>query len=153
MDIRHTDKQTCRLYDWPGPEGTVSENDWPPPKKKHVDPPPKKEKKEREKTLSVKIGNMLMTRLKVDKSNLNSHGFNIGLNLSPLCTCGEGQETMKHFLTSCNRYNSIRQTMQCLKKLVNLSWFSHLSTKMIKHFSSYMASSPIMMIIFLIIQI
>ena len=58
-----------------------------------------------------KIGNMLITRLRVDRSYLNSNGFYIGLNPSPQCSCGQGQETIKHIFISCDLYNSICKIM------------------------------------------
>ena len=33
----------------------------------------------------TKVGNVLMTQLRVNRSHLNSHVFNIGLNLPQLC--------------------------------------------------------------------
>ena len=60
----------------------------------------------------TKEGNKLITRLRVDRSYLNSHSFSIGHSDTPHCSCGSGhQETTKHFLFTCRLYCSERQTM------------------------------------------
>ena len=58
-----------------------------------------------------KLGNSLITRLRVDRSYLNSHAFSIGLALSPECACGAKQETTLHILKFCPLYHSFRQSL------------------------------------------
>ena len=58
-----------------------------------------------------KLGNSIITRLRVDRSYLNSHAFGIGLALSPECASGANQETIFHVLKFCPLYNSHRQTL------------------------------------------
>ena len=40
-----------------------------------------------------KIGNMLMTRIRMDRSDLNLHKFVIGLSDNPICMCHAKQES------------------------------------------------------------
>ena len=58
-----------------------------------------------------KLGNRLITHLRVGRSFLNAHGFSIGLSPSPNCDCGASSENSIHFLLDCPIYNSERQTM------------------------------------------
>ena len=58
-----------------------------------------------------KIGNRILTRLRVDRSFLNAHAYSIGLSPSPECECGAIQETTLHVLKFCPLYHSLRQKL------------------------------------------
>ena len=59
-----------------------------------------------------KQGNKLITRLRVDRSFLNTHSFSLGFSVSPQCdNCGARQENSQHLLLDCPKYNVIRKTM------------------------------------------
>ena len=45
-------------------------------------------------------------------SNLNAHLFRLGLTLTPLCACSEGDETPLHYLFECKLYESDRVELQ-----------------------------------------
>jgi hypothetical protein len=57
----------------------------------------------------TKLGNSLLTRLRVDRSYLNSQAFSIGLAPSPQCNCGAKQETTLHMVNFCPLFASGRQ--------------------------------------------
>ena len=58
-----------------------------------------------------KIGNKLLTRIRLGRSDLNSHKFTIGHSESAECTCHARNETSLHFLTECFLYTGERQTL------------------------------------------
>ena len=62
-------------------------------------------------SISSKYGNMLITRLRVGRSFLNSHCYSIGLSPSPACVCGAPQESSQHIVLSCPLYSSERQAL------------------------------------------
>lgn len=51
---------------------------------------------------------VLLTRLRLDHSQLNDHLFRVGLVDSPACQCGYSRETVIHFLFECNLYRNSR---------------------------------------------
>ena len=51
-----------------------------------------------------KLGNCLLTRIRVGKSNLNQHQFSIGLSSSPECLCHFYNETPIHYFLACFLY-------------------------------------------------
>ena len=57
----------------------------------------------------TKLGNSLITRLRVDRSYLNSHAYSIGLAPSPQCACGAKQETTLHMVNFCPLFASGRR--------------------------------------------
>ena len=60
-------------------------------------------------TDSNKYGMKLLTQLRVDFSDLREHRFNHKFNCqSPICSCGNGEETVTHFLLCCPRYSHLR---------------------------------------------
>ena len=68
----------------------------------------------------TKIGNGLITRLRVDRSYLNAHDYSIGLAQSPQCSCGAKQETTQHMLILCPLYDSGRRVLfDCVGQLVS----------------------------------
>ena len=58
-----------------------------------------------------KIGNSLLTRVRLDRSELNLHKFSIGQIDSPECSCHAKNESSIHYLTECFLYSSERQTL------------------------------------------
>ena len=48
-----------------------------------------------------KIGNSLLTRLRLNRSELNLHRFDINLHDSPECACHAKFESSIHFLMDC----------------------------------------------------
>ena len=58
-----------------------------------------------------KLGNKLLTRLRVGRSFLNSHGYAIGKTPSPECSCHARQETTRHYLLQCFLYTVERQNL------------------------------------------
>ena len=60
-------------------------------------------------TDSNKYGMKLLTQLRVDFSDLREHRFNHKFNCqSPICSCGNGEETVTHFLLCCPRFSHLR---------------------------------------------
>ena len=58
-----------------------------------------------------KIGNKLLTRLRLERSDLNLHKFTIGQSETPECLCHSKQESSQHFLLDCFLYTSERQAL------------------------------------------
>ena len=58
-----------------------------------------------------KIGNTLLTRIRLERSYLNLHSFNICHSESPECLCHSKHELSIHYLIDCFLYSSERQTL------------------------------------------
>ena len=58
-----------------------------------------------------KIGNSLLTRIRLNRSNLNLHKFTIGLSDSAECDCHAKKETSEHYLTTCFLFSGERQIL------------------------------------------
>ena len=58
-----------------------------------------------------KIGNKLLTRLRLERSDLNLHKFTIGQSETPECLCHSRQESSQHFLLDCFLYASERKAL------------------------------------------
>ena len=58
-----------------------------------------------------KIGNSLLTRLRLNRSDLNFHRFEIGLHDTPECSCHAKRESSMHYLMDCFLYYGERQTL------------------------------------------
>ena len=59
-----------------------------------------------------KYGLSLLTRLRVEFSDLREHRFNHKFNCSdPVCKCGREEETTTHYLLRCPLYSTIRTTL------------------------------------------
>ena len=73
-----------------------------------------------------KIGNTLLTRIRLERSDLNLHKFTIGHSETPECLCHAKQESSLHFLIDCFLYSSERQTLFSLVEhyIPNFSKFS-----------------------------
>ena len=58
-----------------------------------------------------KVGNMLLTRIRVGRSELNQHKFTIGFVDSPECLCHFKSESPEHFFLDCFLYLPERQQL------------------------------------------
>ena len=58
-----------------------------------------------------KLSNILLTRIRVGRSELNQHKFTIGLVDSPECSCHCKFESPEHYFLSCFLYSLERQTL------------------------------------------
>ena len=58
-----------------------------------------------------KIGNTLLTRLRLGRSLLREHGYTIGLSDTTVCDCHHPRESTMHFLIDCFLYTSERLTL------------------------------------------
>ena len=58
-----------------------------------------------------KTGNTLLTRVRLDRSDLNLHKFIIGHSDSTECLCHAKQESSLHFILDCFLYTVERQTL------------------------------------------
>ena len=66
-----------------------------------------------------KTGNSYHTQLRVGRSQLNGHLFEIGLAKTPGCLCGHKLESVTHFLLDCFLYQNERETlMQNINDLI-----------------------------------
>ena len=77
--------------------------------KKQIKPP-----KYKHFSRGSKLGNTLLTRIRVGRSYLNQHKFTIGLEDSPECLCHFRSENPEHFFLDCFLYTPERQTMLSL---------------------------------------
>ena len=58
-----------------------------------------------------KIANGHLTRLRLNRSLLNSNSFSIGLSDTPFCICNCPDESTSHYLLSCFLYTEERQIL------------------------------------------
>ena len=58
-----------------------------------------------------KIGNTLLTRIRLERSELNLHTFSIGQSESAECCCHFKNESSLHYLIDCFLYTSERQIL------------------------------------------
>ena len=58
-----------------------------------------------------KLGNTLLTRIRVGRSYLNQHKFTIGFSDSPECMCHYQTESPEHYFLDCFLYIQERQRM------------------------------------------
>ena len=59
----------------------------------------------------TKLGNSLLTKIRVDRSNLNQHQFIVGLSDSPECLCHFSNETPIHYSLDCFLYSPERRIL------------------------------------------
>ena len=59
----------------------------------------------------TKLGNTLLTRIRVGRSFLNEHKFTIGLTDNPECLCHFRTESPQHYFLDCFLYLPERQTL------------------------------------------
>lgn len=62
-------------------------------------------------SVGSKEGNQLLTKIRVGRSLLNSHLFEIGKSNNPNCLCCDTPETVKHYMFECSRYTIDRQIL------------------------------------------
>ena len=62
-------------------------------------------------SLGSKIGNCLLTRLRVGMSKLNAHSFTMQATESPSCHCGSKLENVRHYFLHCPLYMQQRQLL------------------------------------------
>ena len=62
-------------------------------------------------SIGSKLGNKLLTRIRLERSDLNLHKFTIGQSESSECLCHFKQESSQHYLIDCFLYSSERQTL------------------------------------------
>ena len=70
-----------------------------------------KPKKIRHFAKGSKLGNTLLTRLRLNRSDLNLHKFTIGLVETSECLCHANKESSLHYLIECFLYSGERQTL------------------------------------------
>ena len=70
-----------------------------------------KPKKYKHFSKGSKIGNTLLTRVRIERSYLNLHRFTIGHSESPQCLCHAKNESSVHYLIECFLYTGERQTL------------------------------------------
>ena len=58
-----------------------------------------------------KLGNTLLTRIRVGRSHLNAHSFTVGLADTPACLCTAPSESTQHYMLDCPRYTEERRTL------------------------------------------
>ena len=58
-----------------------------------------------------KEGNTYLTRIRLDRSDLNQHKYSIGKSDSPACACHARQESSYHYIMDCFLYNCERQIL------------------------------------------
>ena len=68
-------------------------------------------KKHKHFSKGSKNGNILMTRIRLGRSELNMHKFSIGQSESSECSCHFKNESSQHFLIDCFLYSSERQIL------------------------------------------
>ena len=62
--------------------------------------------------INDRVGVNLLTRLRVDFSDLKLHKFNHRFNCdSPLCSCGQSSESTVHFFLHCQLYTDLRKVL------------------------------------------
>ena len=81
-----------------------------------------------------KLGNKLLTRIRVGRSYLKSHSYSIGLAPTPYCSCDNvTTESPLHYFINCPLYNEERHTMlntfeQFIRNFSNFSKAKKLDT-------------------------
>ena len=58
-----------------------------------------------------KNGNTLLTRIRLDRADLNQHKYSIGKSDSPECVCHAKQESSYHFMIDFFLYDCERQIL------------------------------------------
>ena len=70
----------------------------------------------------LRKANIIMTRLRMGCSELNSDLFKIGVVNTQICVCGHGPETSYHFFFVCQKYMLMRTELH--SKIIHLSSFN-----------------------------
>ena len=79
-----------------------------------------------------KLGNSLLTRLRLNRSELNLHRFNINLHDTPECVCHPKSEASIYFLMDCFLYSGERQTLFSLVETYIPNFFKQNKTKQLE---------------------
>ena len=58
-----------------------------------------------------KIGNSLFSKIRLNRSDLNQHKFDIGQHDTPECLCHAKSESSLHYIMDCFLYSGERQTL------------------------------------------
>ena len=58
-----------------------------------------------------KLGSTLLSRIRLNRSDLNLHKFEIGLHDTPACDCHEKSESSIHYIMDCFLYDCERQIL------------------------------------------
>ena len=58
-----------------------------------------------------KLGNKYLTQIRVGRSYLNDHSFQIQMTPSPQCSCSAACESPLHFFLDCEIHSRERRTM------------------------------------------
>ena len=58
-----------------------------------------------------KLGNCLLTKIRLGRSDLNQHKFTVGLSDSPDCMCHYKSETPEHYFLDCFLYSPERRIL------------------------------------------
>ena len=67
------------------------------------------------------FGIKLLTKIRVDFSDLRDHRYNHNFNcVNPICSCGLDDETPIHYFLCCPRYNSLRLISYLMKQQLKL---------------------------------
>ena len=78
------------------------------------------------------IGNSLLTRIRLKRSELNLHRFDINLHDTPECACHAKSESSIHFLMDCFLYTGERQTLFSLVETYIPNFFKQNKTKQLE---------------------
>ena len=70
-----------------------------------------KPEKFRHYSYGFRLGNKLLTSLRLGRSFLNAHAFAIGRSKNPSCLCHHKNETTLHYLLDCFLYTIERQSL------------------------------------------
>ncbi len=70
--------------------------------------PPKWSPKYKHFRNGSKLGNSLLTQLRIGRSTLNAHTYSLGLTESPACSCDYRENTTTHFLLDCDLFETQR---------------------------------------------
>jgi len=62
-------------------------------------------------TKGSKLGNKLLTQLRLGRSFLRDHSFTLGLSDTTACDCGSPHESVTHYLLDCPTYTTDRLTL------------------------------------------
>ena len=64
-----------------------------------------------------KLGNKYLTQIRVGRSYLNDHSFQIQMTPSPQCSCHAARESPLHFFLDCKNHSEECRTMICSRQM------------------------------------
>ena len=68
-----------------------------------------------------KLGNSLLSRIRLNRSDLNLHKFDIGLHETSECSCHAKSESSIHYMMDCFLYSGERQNLSNLVEHVHIT--------------------------------